>query len=355
VRSAQTLHSAPSDDRPPAVELVDEITLQGTRVQVRGQDLELSAVKLDPTNPRVANTVLVSAFGEGDKLQGELTKLLWDDPDVHALYQSVLQNRGLVERIIVRHDGVVAEGNCRTVVYKKLAENYRDDPTWRRIPARVLPSDITERQVAILLGELHVGGKNQWTPFEKAGHIYKLFNQFGLTQDEIAKLLKTSKTAVNHNNRAFTAMKEKYLPKFPGTGAVRKFSYFFELYKQPHLRDWVSSDAGALDDFVQWVGLNKISRGADVRELTDIVMNEGALRAFREQGYEAARKVLELDRPELTSPLFKLMIDMTEALDAARLDEIQRVRKDKVGSAKRIVRDLKESLNRFVDLCDGIE
>lgn len=354
MRSANTATAAASDHNPPAVELIDEITLGGTRVQVRVQELALSAVKLDPTNPRVANTVLISSFGEGDALQAALAKLLWDDPDVHALYQSVLQNKGLIERIIVRHDGVVAEGNCRTVVYKKLAENYPNEPTWRRIPARVLPADITDRQVAILLGELHVGGKNQWSPFEKAGHIYKLFNEFGITQDEIAKLLKTSKTAVNHNNRAFAAMKEKYLPKFPGTGAVRKFSYFVELYKQPHLRDWVSGEDGALDDFVQWVGLNKISRGADVRELTDIVRNDGALEAFRAQGYEAARKVLELDRPELTSPLFKLMIEMTEALDAARLDEIQRVRKDKVGSAKKIVRDLKESLNRFVDLCDGI-
>lgn len=354
MRSANTATAAPSDHNPPAVELIDEITLSGTRVQVRVQELALSAIKLDPTNPRVANTVLISSFGEGDALQAALAKLLWDDPDVHALYQSVLQNKGLIERIIVRHDGVVAEGNCRTVVYKKLAENYPNEPTWRRIPARVLPADITDRQVAILLGELHVGGKNQWSPFEKAGHIYKLFNEFGITQDEIAKLLKTSKTAVNHNNRAFAAMKEKYLPKFPGTGAVRKFSYFVELYKQPHLRDWVSSEEGALDDFVQWVGLNKISRGADVRELTDIVMNHGALQAFRAQGYEAARKVLELDRPELTSPLFKLMIEMTEALDAARLDEIQRVRKDSVGSAKKIVRELKESLNRFVDLCDGI-
>ena len=206
----------------------------------------------------------------------------------------------------------------------------------------------------MLLGELHVGGKNKWSAFEKAGHIYKLASNFGLTQDEIAKLLKTSKTAVNHSTRAFAAMKEKYLLNFPGTTAVRKFSYFLELYKQPELRDWVNHDDRALDDFVQWVGLSKISKGSDVRELTEIVRNESALEAFRQQGYEAARKVLELAQPELTSALFKLMVDMRAALDAARLDDIQRVRKDKVGSAKKIVRDLKESLDRFVDLCDGI-
>ena len=335
-------------------EHIDEITLGGERIQVRGKDLPLSAVMLDPQNPRVANTVALGSFGNGQKLQDRLTELLWDDSDVRSLYQSVLQNKGLVERIIVRHDGVVAEGNCRTVVYRKLAENHRDDPTWRNIPARVLPEHITNKQVALLLSELHVGGKNQWSPFEKAGHIYKMIHEFAITQEEIAKLLKTSKSVVNHNNRAFTAMRERYLEAFPGPAAVRKFSYFLELYKQPELREWVSTDALGLDDFVQWVGRNKISRGADVRELRDIVKNEGALKAFREQGYDAARKILELDRPELTSPLFKLMLEMTAALDAARLDEIQKVRKDKVGSAKKIVRDLKNSLDRFVDLCDGL-
>ncbi len=49
------------------------------------------------------------------------------------------------------------------------------------------------------------------------------------------------------------------------------------------------------------------------------------------------------------------MIDMTEALNDARLDEIQRVRKDKSGGAKTIVRNLQHSLTRFIDLCDGID
>lgn len=335
-------------------QLIDEITLDKVRVVVRGVDLPLESVRLDPNNPRVASAVMIGNYGEGERLQQELTKLLWDDPEVRALYQSVLQNRGLVERIIVRHDGTVAEGNCRTVVYNKLAKNYPSDPTWHRIPARVLPAEITERQLAILLGELHVGGKNEWSPFEKAGHIYRLFNQHGLTQDEIAKLLKTSKTVVNHNNRAFAAMKDKYLPQFPGPGAVRKFSYFLELFKQPELRAWLAEDPNGLNDFVLWVGTEKIGRGTDVRVLSDVVRNAAALDAFRAQGYEAARKVLELDRPELTFPLFKMMLEMKEALDGARLDDIQKVRKDKVGSAKRIVRDLKESLDRFVDLCDGL-
>jgi hypothetical protein len=336
-------------------EHLDEIVLGGTKVTIRGTDIPLSGARLDPKNPRVANTVALSGFGTGVALQKRLREQLWEDPDVHDLYRSVLENRGLVERIIVRADGTIAEGNCRWVVYNKLHENYPTDATWRFIPARLLPENITEKQVAILLGELHVGGKNQWSAFEKAGHIYSLFSVHGMVQDEIARLLRTSKTAVNHNVRAFDAMKNKYLRSYPGPGAIRKFSHFLELYKKPELRDWVSNSPDALDQFVRWVGTNKLPRGEDVRGLKDIVSNPKALSAFSEHGFEAAQKVLEKDRPELTSTLFRLMIEMTEALKDARLDEIQKVRKDKSGHAKAIVRNLHQSLDRFIDLCDGID
>jgi hypothetical protein len=335
-------------------ELYDEITLDKGRVIVRCIDLPLSAVKLDPANPRVANTFAVGPFDSGDDQQRHLADLLWADSDVRSLYQSVLANQGLIERIIVRHDGVVAEGNCRTVVYQKLAAAAPNDPNWKRIPARVLPEDISERQVSILLGELHVGGKNKWSAFEKAGHIHKMSSEFGLTQEEIAKLLKMSKTAVNYHSRAFAAMKDKYLPRFPGTGAVHKFSYFLELYRQEELRDWIKNDKLALDDFVQWVGTERIAKGVDVRKLSEIVRNKDALAAMRTGGSEAARAVLESAQPELTSELFKLMLEMTRALDGARLNDIQRVRKDNVGTARKIVRDLQDSLERFTDLCGDI-
>jgi hypothetical protein len=333
------------------VEQVEEITLDKVKVQVRGQDILLDDVLLDPTNPRVANTIAAGHHGDGQAMQAALREILWSDSDVHDLYRSVHSNRGLIERIIVRSNLVVAEGNCRTVVYRKLRDNFPDDPTWRTIPARVLPDDISDRQVAILLGELHVGGKNKWSAFEKAGHIHQLYMQFGMVQEEIAKLLKTSKTSVNHNVRAFEAMKNKYLIAFPGPAAVRKFSYFLELFNKPELRDWITRSPESLDDFVQWVGTEKISQGQHVRELKDIVSNPRALAAFGRQGREAAMKILKQDRPDLTSPLFKLMLDMTQALEDARLDDIQRVRKGDNESARTIVRGLSEALERFVDLC----
>jgi hypothetical protein len=338
-----------------AVQHVDEMVLAGTRVQVRAMDLSIEDVELDSSNPRLANTVALNHLPEGREMQRYLQEQLWADPDVRQLYQSVRENKGLVERIIVRANGVVAEGNCRTVVYRKLHETFPQDPTWMKIPARVLPDNITQKQIDILLGELHVGGKNEWIPFEKAGHIHTLFTRHGLTQDEIAKLLHTSKTAVNHNIRAFGAMKDRYLPAYPGPGAVRKFSHFMELYKKPTLRDWATNDPKALDQFVQWVGSEKIGKGASVRHLDAIINNPAAMKAFDKGGMAAAQPILMRDSPELSSPLFKLMIEMTNAIDGARLDDVARVRGKDTGGARVIVQELKDALDKFVDLCGGFE
>jgi ParB-like chromosome segregation protein Spo0J len=337
------------------VEHVDELVLAGTRVQVRSMDLPLDDVELDSTNPRLANTVALNHLSEGPAMQQHLESTLWGDPDVRQLYQSIRENKGLVERIIVRANGVVAEGNCRTVAYRKLRANFPSDPTWRSIPARVLPDKISQKQIDILLGELHVGGKNEWSPFEKAGHIHSLFSKHGLTQDEIAKLLHTSKTSVNHNIRAFGAMKDYYLPAYPDPSSVRKFSHFLELYKKPTLRDWVTNDATALNRFVKWVGTDKIGKGASVRHLDAIIQNPAALKAFDKGGMSAAQPILLRDSPELSSPLFKSMVEMTRALEDARLDDIARVRGDDAGGARAIVRDLKHALDKFVDLCGSFD
>jgi hypothetical protein len=334
--------------------VVDEITLDGKRVQVQSVDLPLHQVTLDPRNPRIANTVSISISGEGEALQRKLEELLWADDDVRDFYRQVLINQGLVERIIVRQDGKVVEGNCRTVVYRKLREKQPSEPRWHRIPARILPADIGDRDVAILLGEMHVAGKNTWTPFEKAGHVYRMHNDFALIQDEIALRLRMSKSKVNQLIRAFDMMKNKYLPKYPGPASSRKFSYFEELFKKPPLREWMNSTPGAEELFIEWVGTGKLDQGAQVRELPSILEDEDAVRALSSEGFAAAQRVLAEDNPAVTSKLFRRMIDMTEALRKAQLDDIQRVRRPGSAKARKIVNELSDSLAHFVELC-GID
>src|SRR5271154_1392251 len=103
--------ATPSDTAITERLVVHEITLEGRKVQVQNVDLPLDDVRLDPKNPRIANTVAISITLEGAALQKKLEDLLWDDSDVHDLYRQVFINKGLVERIIVRQDGTAVEGN----------------------------------------------------------------------------------------------------------------------------------------------------------------------------------------------------------------------------------------------------
>lgn len=331
--------------------VVDEITLDGKRVQVQSVDIPLDEVHLDPRNPRIANTAALSITGSGAELERKLEGLLWDDSDVKDLYRQVLVNQGLVERIIVRQDGLVVEGNCRTVVYRKLREKQPGDTRWTMIPARLLPADIGDRDVAILLGEMHVSGKNTWTPFEKAGHVYRMHHDFALVQDEIALRLRMSKSKVNQLIRAFDMMKNQFLPRFPGTASSRKWSYFEELFKKPPLREWLSTTPGAEQMFVDWVGTGKLDQGVQVRELPSILGDPDAVAVLTSDGFQAAQRVLAEDNPVVTSKLFRSMVEMTEALRKAQLDDVQRVRKHNASKARRILEELTEALDQFAELC----
>ena len=74
--------------------VVDEITLDGKRVQVQSVDLPLERVKLDPRNPRIANTVALSLTEEGEALQRKLEALLWEDGDVRDLVPASADQQG---------------------------------------------------------------------------------------------------------------------------------------------------------------------------------------------------------------------------------------------------------------------
>src|ERR1700739_4248999 len=69
------------------VEQVEEITLDKMKVQVRGQDIALDDILLDPTNPRIANTIAAGHHGDGEAMQAALRDVLWADSDVHDLYR----------------------------------------------------------------------------------------------------------------------------------------------------------------------------------------------------------------------------------------------------------------------------
>lgn len=329
---------------------VDRIIIEGRRIELRGVDIPVSTLELDSQNPRLANTVLGYSQSSDTDLQSFLEDTLWADPSVRDLAKQIQINKGLTERIIVTESGKVVEGNCRTVSYRKLHSQFPKDPVWLKIPARILPTNISRREIAILQGEMHVAGKITWSSFEKAGHVYRLHNEHMMTQDEIAYRLRMSKSKVNQLIRAFETMNVKYLRQYPEVASVHKFSYFEEFFKNPGLRIASSRDPSLVDRFVDWVGTGRLPEGKHVRDLPEILANAKAAKALDRGGYIAAMKVLEGDNPALTSTLFRSLQKATLELRDAASSDIDEVRNGNT-AAIRLIDELSNALHNFRSVC----
>src|SRR5262249_30439076 len=111
--------------------------IQNKRVPYETMRLRLSDVYLDPSNPRVQYLV---GQAPTPVTQQQLDEMLWSKDQVKALAQSIFQNGGVREPVIVQKiDGtfVVREGNCRTVAARHLLERYPDDDRFTFVPAHV--------------------------------------------------------------------------------------------------------------------------------------------------------------------------------------------------------------------------
>jgi len=328
---------------PTTPDMIEEITLGGESVRLTHKNISIGDTKLDPKNQRLQ--FFIASMG-GSYSEEALEKRLWEIPDVKALYRSILLNQGLIERIIIQADGTVAEGNCRTICYRKLNRDYPDEPRWQSVPSRVLPADISPKLLAILLGEMHVAGKNEWTAYEQAAYVYRMNEDFGYSLDFLAEHLRSSKSTIKKMIDAYKLMSEHFLAKYPDTQNVYKYSYFEEFYKK------IKTPTSELErDFVDWVGTGKLNEGVQVRDLPNIIENYSAKTALAEKGYSEAMSMLEAADPSYTSKFFYEIDRMVEHFKRVPYEDIQAVReKDKPRIEK--IKTLYQALKDFAELTE---
>src|SRR3954469_13534746 len=105
----------------------DHIRLQDRDVPFERTRLPIDQLTLDPENPRIQ--FLIGRRPEPVS-QEELDELLWAKDQVKGLGQSIKQNGGVYDPIIVQKlDGryVVREGNSRPVAVRHIAEQHPGD------------------------------------------------------------------------------------------------------------------------------------------------------------------------------------------------------------------------------------
>ncbi len=316
------------------------------------QQLPLKKLKLDLNNVRFHHRA-------EHLTDAQIEKEIWEEDDTKFLLREILASRGLSEPPIVNSNLVVVEGNRRVVCLRKLSEKthkgeYSDkysDITqdhWDTVTCHVLPGDTPEKDIAILLGRLHVSGKKEWAALNQAAHIYELANKYGATQEDIREYLSMSKATVNHMIQAFKATTE-YGEKYPEGGSwIYKFSYFYEMYKRKPLREWLETNSNS-EKFQDWLGNGKLTRGMEVRQLPDIILMPEALNAMDSGGFAAALKLLQRSDPAIGNKFYARVKDMVEQLNNVPREELVETGNDptRLGSLQKL-RDTVDEVLRNV-------
>jgi hypothetical protein len=304
---------------------------------------EVDDLRLDPTNPRLG--YMLRALKKGPTASDkDLHKILWELDSVKALYQSVYQNGGLLEDPVLRPDGTVVEGNCRTVVLRQLKAKYPDDERFKRVYVRVLPANVTEEQISLLLGELHIAGKIEWSAFDQAEYVWKMNKVFGKTYDFLATHLRWSRSKLFQKIMAYEETKA-YLERSGDAQGNKRFSFFEELMKKKPLRDRREQDPEFMEQFGKWIHEARLTDSRDVRDLPGILDNEDALKKFEKEGLKAARQVLQAADPSLTSNLYSAVDQATNELlsiSMLELDDLEEGNDVKLEKLQKLARALKK-------------
>jgi hypothetical protein len=161
------------------------ITLGKNVYPIREEFLPQSKLKFYLDNPRV-----YSEFNRNliDLTQEQIEENMVRLDHVRELKSSIEATGGLVEPIVVREgDFVVLEGNRRLAAYRILGK--KGDPKWLNIRCRILPADISEEAIFILLGQYHLEGQLAWSPFEQAGYLYRRIEKTKMPLEKMAKEL----------------------------------------------------------------------------------------------------------------------------------------------------------------------
>ncbi len=284
--------------------------------------MHVKGLKLDPGNPRLSYTLRAHGIIATDQ---DLHKILWKQDAVKDLSESILNNGGLIEDPIVHRDGVVIEGNCRTVALRELGKKYPEDKRFAKIFVKVLPDDVTDEQLMTLLGELHVAGKIRWGAYEEAEYVWKMQNIYNKTYDYLAAHLRWTRSKISQKISAFEETRN-YIEETGDKQGINRFSHFEEFMKKKELRDKRDKDSTFMKEFRRWVFDGKLKDAKDVRDLPEILLNDAALARFKRGDMIGAKQVLYEANPSMVSSLYSIIDQATRELRTIPLSELEDLR-----------------------------
>ena len=241
-------------------------------------DVPLDKIALDPENPRLAHL-------DGPLTEEQMEEYIFDEEDGRRLYNQLKQDGQLFEEVWLQKVGdkyIVKEGNRRVAASRKYLRDVQsgkiknvDESNFNYLPAKIFRPDLSQKDIDMFLGSVHIVGKKDWSATNKGKHIYKLINQYDETPESVADQLGMT---ISNVKKAYAAYKltANYGKKYGGQW-IHMYSYFDEYVKSGSLPRWVEDDPSNMDWLMELIHSKKISNHRHIRKLTKIVSAESEL------------------------------------------------------------------------------
>jgi hypothetical protein len=338
------------------------MSVSGRELHFRSATMPVAQLHLDTTNPRLRDLAL-KAETEGRALtEPEIEKRLWEEAAVKKLYTSIVASGGLTEQLWVYRDGRVPEGNERLVCLRKIERDLKGPNRYKifteanakrmetliaKVPVKIVPEEITDSEMDILLARLHVSGKDEWPTFNQAAHVYKMNHDDGIDVERIAELLTVSTTWVYMRLKAYEWTKA-YLETTKSED-LSVYSTFEEAYKVKAKLRKVGLDLDKEEDmeiFQKMIRSKNIGWAIHVRKLPKLLEQPQTRKLVLQGKVQEAHEILPQFDPSEFSPRLGALVKAKDAL--SKLDrEDMRMIKENV-EYRKLLENLAKDLNNVV-------
>jgi hypothetical protein len=325
-------------------------------VSLRNEKRNIDQLRLNPDNPRLRHEYFL---GNKTLSEKQVDDLIWSKDTTKKLYQAIVGSGGIQNPLYINEAGVVIEGNRRAVVARKLKAKLDSGELQGRdasialaitenISVKILPVDITVKEIDVLLAREHISGKNPWPAVDQAEHIYRMANQDGFPIETIAEVTERSRPWVYQKLAAYEWTKD-YL-KNNSKGTTTDYSYFEELHKNKSglkkIANFDPQDSDDMQHFHSLIAAGKIPMAIQVRKLPQILADKDGKKILETQGVEKAWIAVATKNPQITSPTFQAIVAATDALHKIPRDEYLDIPHDQ--SKRKLILELQSELTKFV-------
>lgn len=321
------------------------ITIMEQSVPARHDRLSIDKLHFLPDNPRVYAAIReMPDFADltPDEQQLRIYHRLLEQPSVKNLMPEILRDRGLQEPIIVRWDTMeVIEGNSRLAAYRKLDEK-SDDDDWTHIPCRVVHT-LTDDQQTRLLGQTHLHGKTEWSPYAKALFCFRFVVEQQRDILTLERLSGFTTAEIKKNVKIIELMQQN------NDNTLSNFSYYNVLVRNQKISSAIDDSQPLRDRLLSEIETQDFTAQEMRTRLPTVLAKPKILRKYEKGGVTLEEAY---DRAKISGAQQKLK-KIRDGLDDIERDDLMGLERHEVRAVQQVVKQIRRRVTRVAGMVEA--